>query len=783
MSRAAEFLSGVTEAVQDHVSGLRQIAGEALAPAGKHSRSTAESLGFAAGESVLFLASGLLARKVPGIGNFCGGKISGIIAGGVMGLTQSGDVMAPESQRAVNAVIGAGTMGILEFGPAVAAKMPGRFFSQKTLSASIARAAATNGAAGLFSTEMQSFAKTGQAASLGEALAASGTWMLTGGALNAIGFKLDGYRQKVLAAQHWQEAQPWKYKQVIELNASDLKPGERLSPGSYRIGYESQGKSRTFDVYISDGAAAREKAPLTAFLHGLSVNGGSASIVRELEFNRFADQSAAIVAYPHALPVQRGMFRGIFQAWNDRNFGFLRHDTTYNDIDSFKDMVGVISRLAPYANIDSIAVGGFSLGGKMAHRIAANVDNVSALATIHSTIDLFDKRSIKLASQRHPVDVQIIHGRKDSVLPFEGGKSLFTALLRNSELSRPSQQAEFWAASNRQLSAAPSANGVRKSAQTSISFDDRATRMRRFGSADGYEVAELVTADGAHRVHGAQAIYDLTQVLTGYPLPPSRFDARQEVWQFLMNSLTRSASRKQAESSSQVTRARLLRNSELIDDQILDFGRRATAFLDDKFAAIYLSARRSIGRVSSNSMSSTGFVVSKDGVFLATDHAVFDGTSTVSLPTGVYKADLLARERKSDLALLKLESNKPGEVFEPLHISERRARLGEKALAAGFPVFDELVPPYRAMSGRLFTHNSEFGDSVVHAGTRWDGYFIRSKEGASGSPVMDKAGAVTGIVSFHRRFGDGAIQFNTTGAIGAPTIRRFLRRYASSGDG
>jgi S1-C subfamily serine protease len=329
------------------------------------------------------------------------------------------------------------------------------------------------------------------------------------------------------------------------------------------------------------------------------------------------------------------------------------------------------------------------------------------------------------------------------------------------------------------LSTASTANGVGKGGQVSISFDDKATRMRRFSSADGYEVAELVTADGAHRMHGAQAIYDLTQVLTGYPLPPSKFDARQEVWQFLMNSLSRNSSRRQAETSPQITRASILRSSKLIDDQILDFGRTSTAFLDDKFAAIYRAARRSIGRVSSDSSSSTGFVVSNDGVFLATDHAVFDGQSQVSLPTGVYKANLLARERKSDLALLKLESNKPGEVFEPLRISQRRARLGEKALAAGFPVFDELVPPYRAMSGRLFTHNSEFGDSLVHAGTRWDGYFIRSKEGASGSPVMDKTGAVTGIVSFHRRFGDGAIQFNTTGAIGAPTIRRFISDYVS----
>ncbi len=81
------------------------------------------------------------------------------------------------------------------------------------------------------------------------------------------------------------------------------------------------------------------------------------------------------------------------------------------------------------------------------------------------------------------------------------------------------------------------------------------------------------------------------------------------------------------------------------------------------------------------------------------------------------------------------------------------------------------------MTGRLFTHNSEFGDSIVHAGTRWDGYFMRSAGGASGSPVMNRKGLVTGIVSFHRRFGDGSVQVNTTGAIGTPTLMRFLSEH------
>lgn len=781
MSRVSEFLSGASNAVQDHVDGLRQIAGAEVDTSGRESRTTAESIGAAVGESALFLASTLLAKKIPGAGKLCEGKLAGIVAGGMLGFTQSVDQSAPGAQRTFNTLLGAGTMGILEFGPVAAGHLPGVFSSQKTLAGNVARAALANGAAGLFNIQGQSYVKTGHPASFDESLAATGTWMLTGSALSAAGFKLDGYRQKLDAARRWQEERPWKYKQVIELNASDLQVGERLSPGSYRIGYESQGAGRTFDIYISDGAAAAKKAPLTAFLHGLSRNGESTSIVRELEFNRLADESAAIVAYPHARAVQRGLFRGIFQAWNDKNFGFLRHDNSYSDVVAFKDMLGVISRHVPYADTSNIAVGGFSLGGKMAHRIAAHLDNVSTLSTIHSTIDLFDKKAIKMAAERHPLDVQIIHGRKDTVLPFAGGKSLFTAFLANSNLSRPSQQAEFWAASNRQLSASSTySDGGQRSFSTAT--HDRGTfRQRSFKSSNGYQVEELVTADGAHRVHGAESVYDLTQVLTGRPLPAWRFDARLEMWRFLMDSLKRNESRVQPFAAPSVVASRggAWRNADRLDGEILDFGRRSGGLLDERFADIYRAAHRSIGRVTSEASTSTGFVVSKDGAFLVTDHAVADGQSTVSLPSGIYKAILLARQRRSDLALLKLEPNHPDELFSPLKIAEIPARLGEKSLAAGFPVVSELVPPYRAMTGRLFTHNSEFGDSIVHEGTRWDGYFMRTAGGASGSPVMNRNGAVTGIVSFNRRFGDGPMQVHTTGAIGAPTLLRFLSENVS----
>lgn len=210
---------------------------------------------------------------------------------------------------------------------------------------------------------------------------------------------------------------------------------------------------------------------------------------------------------------------------------------------------------------------------------------------------------------------------------------------------------------------------------------------------------------------------------------------------------------------------------------VIDFGKTSGALLEERFAEIYRSARGSVGLIDSAPGSSTGFVVSKDGAFLATDHAVADGLSTVRLPSGAYQASLVGRDRNVDLALLKLHPKYDGEVFSALKIADRPARLGEKSVAAGFPVLGEIIPEYRAMSGRLFSHSSEFGDPKVHGATRWDGYFMRTKGGASGSPLLDKNGAVKGMVSFHRDFGTDSLQVNTTGAIRVPVIRRFLSQH------
>lgn len=541
---ASDMFSGIGGSIREHVDGVRQITGARVDLSYTANRNGAQTVGYIVGESGLFLAASVLAKKMPVLGRLSSGKAAAILAGSAMGFSMPLHDSQRSSTRLINGMLGGGTMGILEYGPALAGKLPGiSRLSESSFSGGMARAAAANGVAGLVNTEVNSMTVSGQSASARDLFTGAAAWIFMGTASHAVGMKLASYREQKAAAKAWETDRPWQYKEVMRINAAELEPGQRLSAGNYRVGYESQGVPRFFDIYVSSRAAAAKDAPLIAFLHGLSKKGESGSVIRELEFNRMADQAGAIVAYPQAREVQKGLLSGIVQSWNDRNFGYVRHDPSYSDVVAFKDMLNIIHRHVPYADTQNIAIGGFSLGGKMAHRLAGHLENVSALSTIHSTIDPFDRQILKMAKHRHPIDVQVIHGSKDSVLPFDGGKSFFTAFLENADLSRPRQQAEFWAASNR-LFARRSQKDIDNVAGHITSNPYQSAQApnyytRQFRSADGHLVAEVVAKDAPHRINGARAVYDLIQLATGLPLPPSKFDAREMSFQFLLASITR----------------------------------------------------------------------------------------------------------------------------------------------------------------------------------------------------------------------------------------------------
>lgn len=523
----ADFLGGLGSAPRAHFDGMRQMTGANVDLLYQENLTTAGKIGRFIGDAGLFLSVSVLAKKIPFVGGLAEGKVASIAAGGAIGLTMPLQPGQDDMTRVWNTGLGLSTMGMLEFGPGLAGRLPGvRGMGEKTFAGSLTRVAIANGVTGAVNTEANSFINTGHSASLSDLALGTASWMAMGSAFHAAGFKISEFKESQAAAQAWKADRPWQFKEVQNINAADLKPGQSLAPGHYNISYESQGATRRFDLYISEAASQSQQAPLVTFLHGLNPKNGSQGIIRELEYNRLADQDGAVVAYLHARNGRRGPLTGDVQSWNDTNFGYTKQDPTYSDQVAFRDMMGLISQHVPTANTSNYAVSGFSLGGKMAHRIAANFPEVSTLATLHGTIDKFDEQVMAAAMGRHRIDAVIIHGTRDRVLPLNGGRSLFTALLENAGESTPRRQSLFWAESN----------------NSRVPLQTEAPNYYRtdWRSVDGNSrITEFIEKNGPHAINGAQPKRNVMQWLMGIPLSPAVFDSRQRSWDFMMDSIQR----------------------------------------------------------------------------------------------------------------------------------------------------------------------------------------------------------------------------------------------------
>lgn len=525
----SDVMSGIESAVRSHIDGAKQAFGAQVDLSYLEHENTAQRAGNMIGDAALFVGGALLMKKVPVIGEFAEGKLASVATGGVLGFTSPLGEGQSYMTRFANTGLGAGTMAIAEFAPGQIGKIPGiKALPEQSVLSGVARYGLGNGLAGFANAEGQSYISTGHAASAQDALIGTGAWMVLGTATHQAEtfFEMRAARAAEAKAALKPEALGWQFKDVKDINAADLKPGEMLSPGNYRVSFQSEGVGRKASLYVSEGAVhSAEKAPVVATLHGLNPNGQAEAILPELNYFHMADKDGAVVAMLHGRDGLKGL--GTFQSFHDTNFGFAKPGANvapYSDQISFGDMMSFVRDHVPNANTDNIAVSGFSLGGKMANRIAATRPDVGVVSSIHGTMDKFDEEVMNAAMHKHPVDGIFVLGDKDRVLPLNGGKSIFTLGLENNHLSRPLRQAEFWGTSN-------------GSPLASVTDAPNFTQ-RTWTAPDGQNVVkEFVVRDGAHAIDGAPAQRNFIQWLMGIPKPPTYFDARQMSWDFMINSL------------------------------------------------------------------------------------------------------------------------------------------------------------------------------------------------------------------------------------------------------
>jgi S1-C subfamily serine protease len=138
--------------------------------------------------------------------------------------------------------------------------------------------------------------------------------------------------------------------------------------------------------------------------------------------------------------------------------------------------------------------------------------------------------------------------------------------------------------------------------------------------------------------------------------------------------------------------------------------------------------------------SGTGLALSNNGYFITNYHVV-EGADSVYMQNvngDYYKANLIAFDKKVDLAILKVEDSKFrfAKVGLPYTFATGKNGIGAGVFTLGFPD-NEII--YN--EGYISAKNGYEGDSLQYL------LNIPSKPGYSGAPVVDKNGNIIGIVS------------------------------------
>ncbi len=145
----------------------------------------------------------------------------------------------------------------------------------------------------------------------------------------------------------------------------------------------------------------------------------------------------------------------------------------------------------------------------------------------------------------------------------------------------------------------------------------------------------------------------------------------------------------------------------------------------------------------------TGFLIEADGFVLTNNH-VIDGAEKVEVTVGeteIFKAKIVGRDPATDLALLKIEGDRPFPTL-PLGDSDR-IRVGEWVMAIGDPLQFEKTVTVGVVSGkgrapRLSEATRSFENLIqTDAAINF---------GNSGGPLVNAAGEVIGINTAISRF-------------------------------
>jgi S1-C subfamily serine protease len=139
------------------------------------------------------------------------------------------------------------------------------------------------------------------------------------------------------------------------------------------------------------------------------------------------------------------------------------------------------------------------------------------------------------------------------------------------------------------------------------------------------------------------------------------------------------------------------------------------------------------------SSSGTGFFVSEDGIIVTCAHVVEDETKiTVRISNDEYTAQVLAKDKKTDLAVLKIDYRNP---YHFKIANFNTAHLGDRVFVLGFPLSDMLGSDISVTDGIVSAKSGMKSDQTNFR------FSAPVQSGNSGGPIIDAHFEVMGVAA------------------------------------
>lgn len=268
---------------------------------------------------------------------------------------------------------------------------------------------------------------------------------------------------------------------------------------------------RSYRIHIPRGYTPEKALPLVVVVHGAF---DTAKGMEEVSgFSELADRENFAVLYPNGIGIM-----GFLQHWNAGHCCGKAAEENWDDVGFIAAAIQDVSDRIKI-NPDRIYMVGFSNGGMLAYRFAAERgDLLAAAAPMAASIGGRPSREAPewhIPKPKEPISIIVFHGEDDDDVPFEGGISRYRKNTRS--YWSVEKSVNFWTSANG-CTARTADKNIREGGVQTTSWT---------GCRDGNEVRLYLLKGWGHIWPGR---YFTGSLKGAHPL--KHFDAAEIIWEF-----------------------------------------------------------------------------------------------------------------------------------------------------------------------------------------------------------------------------------------------------------